>query len=302
MLIETFCLFAVTFAIALLLIANSVKTNDAVVERVLDDRRRQAIPIRQMLEWRALAARIGRPDRGKKKREQLRTSFIRAGIRSPGAENVFAGLKVAGAVAGAALLCGLAFARSMESSRVVMAAMAGVAGGYLAPDEILKMRIRRRKARIEKALPNTLDLLTICVEAGLGLDQAIVHVAGELAPAYPDISDEFSMISLELRAGKRRSECLRALGERTGIKELKKLTAVLIQADRFGTSIAQSLRVHSEHLRTERRQTAEEKAAKLGVKLVFPIFFFILPSLFVVTVGPVLVRIFEDLIPMMKSF
>ncbi len=299
MLLESFCLFAVAFAAALVLTTKSMRSGAAVIERV-SERPRRAVPVPKSLEWRTLAARLGRAEQGKKG-EQLRAAFIRAGIRSPGAENVFAGLKVVGAIAGATMLSALAMAREAESSRVVMAALAGLAAGYLAPDEALKMRVRRRKVRIEKALPNTLDLLTICVEAGLGLDQAMVHVANELAPAYPDISEELSMITLELQAGKRRSDCLRAFAERTGIREVKKLAAVLIQADRFGTSIAQSLRVHSEHLRTERRQKAEEKAAKLGVKLVFPIFFFILPSLFVVTVGPVIVRIFQDLIPMLNS-
>jgi len=191
--------------------------------------------------------------------------------------------------------------RDTEGSRVVIGALAGIGGGYMLPDKLLKLRIGTRRKRIEKALPNTLDLLTISVEAGLGLDQAVVQVAKELAPAFPEISDEMAMISLEMRAGKRRADCLRAFAERTGIADVKKLAAVLIQADRFGTSIAQSLRIHSEHLRTERRQQAEEKAAKLGVKLVFPIFFFILPSLFVVTVGPVMVHIFKDLLPMLNS-
>jgi len=133
------------------------------------------------------------------------------------------------------------------------------------------------------------------------LDQAVLQVAKELQFAHPEISEEFSLMNLELKAGKLRAEALRNLAARTGVDELKKLVGVLIQADRFGTSIAQSLRGHSEYMRVQTRQQAEEKAAKLGVKLVFPIFFCILPSLFVVTVGPVLVKIVRELIPMMVN-
>jgi tight adherence protein C len=133
------------------------------------------------------------------------------------------------------------------------------------------------------------------------LDQAIMQCAKELEHAHPEICQEFTLVNLELKAGKRRADALRNLADRTGVDELKKLVAVLIQADRFGTGVAQSLRGHSEYLRVQMRQTAEEKAAKLGVKLVFPIFFCILPSLFVVTVGPVMVRISRELLPMMRN-
>jgi tight adherence protein C len=139
------------------------------------------------------------------------------------------------------------------------------------------------------------------VESGLGLDQAILQVAKELQHAHPEISEEFAMVNLELKAGKRRAEALRNLAERTAVDDLKKLVAVLIQADRFGTGVAASLRAHADFMRVQARQLAEEKAAKLGVKLVFPIFFCILPSLFIVTVGPVAVKIVRELIPMMSG-
>ncbi len=160
---------------------------------------------------------------------------------------------------------------------------------------------RRRQREIRRGLPNALDLLVVCVESGLGLDQAIVQVAKELEHAHPEISEEFAMVNIELKAGKRRAEALRNLAERTAVDDLKKLVAVLIQADRFGTGVAQSLRAHADFMRVQARQVAEEKAAKLGVKLVFPIFFCILPSLFVVTVGPVAVKIVRELIPMMRG-
>jgi len=141
----------------------------------------------------------------------------------------------------------------------------------------------------------------VCVESGLGLDQAILQVAKELEHAHPEITEELAIVNLELKAGKRRAEALRNLADRTAVDDLKKLVAVLIQSDRFGTGVAQSLRAHSDYMRVQARQIAEEKAAKLGVKLVFPIFFCILPSLFVVTVGPVVMRIMRQLLPMMNN-
>jgi tight adherence protein C len=151
------------------------------------------------------------------------------------------------------------------------------------------------------SLPDALDLLVVCVEAGLGLDQALVNVSRQLQTAHPELSDELSLLTAEMRAGKRRAEALRNLASRTGEDDLRKLVAVLVQADRFGTSIADSLRTHAEFMRTRRRQLAEEKAAKMGVKLVFPIFFFIMPTMIVVSVGPGLLQLIKNLMPMMKA-
>ena len=173
--------------------------------------------------------------------------------------------------------------------------------GYMAPGHYLLWRIGRRQHAIGKGLPNALDLMVVCVESGLGIDQAVIQVAKELHEAHPEICDEFAVMNLELRAGKRRAEALHNLAERTGVDDLKKLVAVLVQTDRFGTSIAQSLRGHADYLRTLARQRAEEKAAKLAVKLVFPIFFCVLPSLFVVTIGPVLTKLIRDLLPMIEN-
>jgi len=139
------------------------------------------------------------------------------------------------------------------------------------------------------------------VEAGLGLDQALQNVGRELAGSHPELSDELGLVTLEMRAGKRRAEALRNLAQRTGEPELRKLTAILIQSDRFGTSMAEALRTHSEFMRTRRRQDAEERAAKVGVKLVFPIFFFILPSIMVVAAGPGILQVFKYLFPLMKG-
>jgi tight adherence protein C len=227
--------------------------------------------------------------------------LIRAGLRGPGALKTLYGAKVVLAV----LLPAIAFLATIDSGadpdyRFLFIGVCAVAGLF-GPNEYVKLVAKRRQKKIRRGLANALDLLVVCVESGLGLDQAIMQTAKELDRAHPEISQEFALVNLELRAGKRRVEALRNLADRTSVDELKKLVAVLIQADRFGTGVAQSLRAHSEYLRVQTRQVAEEKAAKLGVKLVFPIFFCILPSLFIVTVGPVMVRITRDLLPMMRN-
>jgi tight adherence protein C len=145
-------------------------------------------------------------------------------------------------------------------------------------------------------------MLVVAVEAGLGLDQALQYVSREIAPGHPELSDELSLVGLEMRAGKRRSESLRNLAVRTGETELRKLVAILTQSDRFGTSMGESLRTHSDFMRLRRKQDAEERAAKIGVKLVFPIFIFILPSMMLVAAGPALLQIFQNLFPMMQNF
>ena len=254
------------------------------------------------LIWRELVTRVGSiVPASPKDLPQLRRRLIRAGFRNPGAVRFFHGVRAVSTLL--FLLAGLLWSLKTYSaldSLVLRTAAAGTIG-YMAPMQALVLRIRRRRHRIERALPNALDLMVVSVEAGLGLDQATLQVAKELQFAYPDLCDEFTVMNLEIRAGKKRAEALHNLADRTGVDDLKKLVAVLIQTDRFGTSIAQSLRGHSDYMRTMARQRAEEKAAKLAVKLVFPIFFCILPSLFVVTVGPVMTRLVRDLIPMIEN-
>jgi tight adherence protein C len=169
--------------------------------------------------------------------------------------------------------------------------------GWFGPGFILERLASARNDRIRCALPDALDLMVVSVEAGLALDQAIQYVAREMKRTHKDLSEEFGLVTLEMRAGKRRSEALRDLSERTAEPELRKLVAILIQTDKFGTSISESLRTHSEFMRVRRRQEAEERAAKVGVKLVFPIFFFILPSMFVLAAGPSMLSISKNLLP-----
>ncbi len=231
----------------------------------------------------------------------MQRRLIRAGIRSESALRILYGAK-AGLGIALPLLVGAAVAgSSTDGGNKVMMVLVAAALGFFGPNEYVRRLAGRRQHQVARGLPNALDLLVVCVESGLGLDQAILQVAKELEHAHPEISEEFAFVNLELKAGKRRVDALRNLAERSGVDDLKKLVAVLIQADRFGTGVAQSLRAHADFMRVQARQIAEEKAAKLGVKLIFPIFFCILPSLFVVTVGPVAMKIVRELIPMMTN-
>jgi tight adherence protein C len=230
----------------------------------------------------------------------MQRRLIKAGIRNPNGLKVLYGSKFVMAILVPVVTFGLIAGSSWESSSKFMATLASIAIGFFAPNEYVRVVAKKRQKQIRRGLPNALDLMVVSVESGLGLDQAVVQVAKELETAHPEISEEFSLMNLELKAGKRRIEALRNLGDRSDVPDLKKLVAVLIQADRFGTSVAATLRNHAEFMRVQARQVAEEKAAKLGVKLVFPIFFCILPSLFVVTVGPMAVKIVRELIPMVN--
>jgi tight adherence protein C len=165
--------------------------------------------------------------------------------------------------------------------------------GFLAPDFWLGNRISSRQLKIRLGLPEALDLMVICSEAGLSLDQDILKVSHELRLSQPEVADEFGLLMLEQKAGRPRAEALKALADRTNIDSVRTLVNTLIQADTFGTSIAKALRVFSDTMRTQRRQKAEERAAKTTVKLVFPLVFFIFPSLFVVALGPSMIKMFE---------
>lgn len=172
----------------------------------------------------------------------------------------------------------------------------GIGGlGFLLPRFALKRMIKHRQQRIRLALPDALDLTVICVEAGLALDQALMRVGRDLHHAHPDLSDEFNLVNLEMRADKPRPEALHNLVDRTGVEDIRALVGTLIQTDRFGTSVAQALRVHSDSLRTERRQRAEEQAAKTAIKMIPPLVIFVLPSIIFVTVGPAVTELIRQL-------
>jgi tight adherence protein C len=222
-----------------------------------------------------------------------------AGFRSDTAVKVYYGSKIV--LCAVLLILALLFRDLITSNsvlRIVLVIAAGLAG-YFAPTFVLEHLVKVRQDKLRMSLPDALDLMVVCVEAGL--DQAVRSVSEELRITHKEISEELGLVTLEMRAGKRRSEALRNLADRTGESELRKLVAILIQADRFGTSIAESLRTHSDFMRVRRRQEAEERAGKVGVKLVFPIFFFLLPAMLVVAAGPGLLQVFKQLFPLMRS-
>jgi len=176
-------------------------------------------------------------------------------------------------------------------SRALLAALVVGGLGWVLPRLYVSRRVNRRKKDLQKALADTLDLLVICVEAGLGLNQALVRVSEEIDNVSNIMSEELAIVNFEIRAGTPRDEALRNLGERTGLADIRSLMAMLIQTDRFGTSIAQALRVHSDTLRIKRRQRAEEAAAKTTIKLIFPLVLFVFPAMFVVILGPAVLHI-----------
>ena len=250
----------------------------------------------------AMAERLGAlAPASPRKAESTRKLLIRAGIRAPNALQILYGSKILlGLVLSLLVLAAVSRPEAKVESPLGYAALAG-AGGFLLPDRYVRRRAARRQTAIRRGLPNALDLLVVCVESGLGLDQAMIQASREIRYAHPEICEELGMVNLEIKAGHRRADALRHLADRTGVEDLRKLAAVLIQADRFGTGVGQTLRAHADYLRIQTRQQVEEKAAKLGVKLVFPIFFFILPSLFVVTVGPIAVRVVREILPLMQN-
>jgi tight adherence protein C len=216
--------------------------------------------------------------------------MIRAGYRSPEAFQIIEGLKIILPIVLLAVVLLTGFYRYNAFSIILFALVLG----YVIPEGWLLWRIQVRQHRIRQGLPDGLDLLVICVEVGLGLDQALLRVAQELRIVHPELSEELRMVNLEMRVGKTRLEALRELARRTGLEETKALVAMLIQTERFGTSVAQSLRVHSDDLRTRRRQRAEEMSAKTTVKMVPPLVFFIFPALMVVILGPACITLFRE--------
>jgi tight adherence protein C len=208
--------------------------------------------------------------------------LIRAGYRSESAPRLLGGIKVL-----LPLILLVATYFTGTSNFILYIAAAGL--GYLAPDFWLGNRIKARQKKIRRGLPDVLDLLVICIEAGLSLDQATKRTTEELMKAQPAICDELNIVVLEQRAGRPRSECWRHMAERTDVDSIRNLVSVLVQSEQFGTSIAKTLRTHSDTLRTQRIQKCEEMAAKTTVKLVFPLVLFIFPSLFVVVLGPAMI-------------
>ena len=272
----------------------------SAIERRLEELTIGGVPEEVRPRFQGLVAmlkRVGeKAPRSPKELGQLRLRLVQAGYRRDEALTIFFGIRVTFALIMFALLSSSIMARPNMTI-----ALGGLGFGYVLPGMVLARKAKKRAHRIRLALADMLDLLVVSVEAGLGLDQAIARVGSELAFAYPELSDELRLINLELRAGKARSEALRNLADRTGVDDLSALVTMLIQTDKFGTSVAQSLRVYSETLRTKRRQRAEEAAAKTGVKMVFPLVFCIFPAIWVVTIGPAAIRFITVLFPLIEN-
>jgi tight adherence protein C len=211
--------------------------------------------------------------------------LIRAGFRDDSALKFFYGAKVIAPL----VLCLLAMLSGFASQNPLFIYIACLGLGFLAPDFWLGRKINKRQSMIRRGLPDVLDMLVICVEAGLSLDQATARTAEELRGSQPVLSDELGVVALEQRAGSVRSDAWKHLADRTGLDIVRNLVSMLVQSEQFGTSVAKTLRVHSDTLRTKRVQEIEERAAKLSVKLLFPLVLFIFPSLFVVVLGPAVI-------------
>lgn len=230
---------------------------------------------------------------------RFRARFMNAGIRSRSAPAYFFAAKVLLAlVLPLALWLGVQFGGWQPGSHLLMAQLVIVAGlGYYLPNGVLSQLAQRRQLELFEAFPDAIDLMIVCVEAGLGLDMAIQRAGAEMALRSEALAEELALVGTELRIGSTRERALRNLALRTGVEEVSMFVAMLLQADRFGTSIAESLRVHAEELRVRRQLRAEEQAAKVPLKLLFPLLFFIFPSLLVVIVGPAGIQVARVLLP-----
>jgi tight adherence protein C len=245
-----------------------------------------------------LVVSIGKmmPETKGKKASQDQVVLTRAGYRDPNAHF---------AMKGARLICMIGlfvlviWTGAYEINPIAIPVMAAGLGWFL-PEIWLLRRVKARQKTLRLALPDAMDLMVICVEVGLGMDQALMRVSEELEIAHPELSAELSMVNLEMRMGKTRLDSLRELAARTGLDDIKALVGILVQTDRFGTSITSALRTYSDELRTKRRQRAEELAAKVSVKMVPALVFFIFPALMAVILGPAVILIMKSLLPALK--
>ena len=268
---------------------------------ILDQRLREVgIPERpseanaQPQQVAAFLKRVGeRMPKSPAELSKIHARLVQAGYRRSDALFIFLGIRFACALGMFFLMVTPIVVRPNVGLALVAAAI-----GYIAPAMVLARIAKKRQHRIQLSLADALDLLVVSVEAGLGLDQAMARVGQELAFAHPDLSAELRLVNLELLAGRGRSDALKNLADRTGVDDLRSLVAMLVQTDKFGTSVANSLRVYSETLRTKRRQRAEEAAAKTGVKMVFPLVLCIFPAIWVVTIGPAAIKFIRVLGPM----
>ena len=284
------------------LVAARLLTNNAVRDRLdaLSEQPESSFDkgrwLQQLVNIASPLAKLSVPAEGWET-SAARRRFINAGWRTPAAPGLFYAAKT-----GLALLLPLlvflylsSTGSQAEGMTKLSYLLVGAAIGYYVPGLVLNHVIKRRQRDIFESFPDALDLMTVCVEAGLAMDAALARVAQEIGLKSVILAEELQLVTLELRAGSAKEKALRNLSLRTGVEDVDALVTMLIQADRFGTSVADSLRVQSELLRTKRRQRAEEQAAKIALKLLFPLIFFIFPSLLVVLLGPALLQLYQGL-------
>ncbi len=313
----------ILFAAAAWLLLDLLASRSSPAEQRLDEFKDPAIRRRKEAEgahrtlsaetvtrvWEKASPALAKPLQPKNENEagKLRMKLVQAGFRNEAAPSLFLSLKFAlligglflggGTVLLVAHLNGLPLLGQKNLVKCVL-----IAGGmFYLPELVLWWITRRRKEQIFLGLPDALDLMVVCVEAGLGLDQAMRRVSEEMEKSYPVIAEEYGLCNLHLQMGRGRAQVLQELGQRSGVDDLRALASILIQADKFGSSIAQALRVQSDSMRTRRRQIAEEKAAKTAVKLIFPLVLFIFPGIFVVLVGPAAITIVREMFPAMSG-
>jgi tight adherence protein C len=293
--------FAILFVIELVprgnpLIATRLAELEAIGRRAgegpLEQRRRQAQAERLKSVVQAFGESVQerQGDLG-----PIRQRLIQAGHSRPSAVPIYLGLRLVlpAVFALATFLLLPILGRGAVFTLVGVVYMAAM--GYLVPTVVVGRRIRLRQKEMRKALPDALDMLVVSVEAGLGLNQALVRVSEEIHRISPVLSEQLALVNLEIRAGTPREEALRNLSNRTGLDDISSLVAMLIQTDKFGTSVAQALRVHADTMRLKRRQRAEEAAAKTTIKLIFPLVFCVFPAMFVVILGPAVIEILKAL-------
>jgi tight adherence protein C len=248
-------------------------------------------------------AKLSTPEEGFEN-SAIKRRFVNAGIRNAAAPVAFFGAKTVLAVALpmlAYVLLVVVKQPAMKGNALLMMLLLAAAIGYYLPNMVLSRMVFVRQREIFENFPDALDLMTICMEAGLGTEAALTKVADDMVHKSEVLSDELRLVNLELRAGAPRDRALRNLAIRTGVEEVDGFVSMIIQAERFGTSIADALRVHADMLRTRRRQKAEEAAAKIALKLLFPLIFFIFPSLMLVLMGPAMIQIYRVLLPTMAG-
>ena len=229
----------------------------------------------------------------------LRQRLSEAGFRKENAMAIFLSLRFLSMLVCFVLGGGLTMIIAGFSESALVPLVGSLVVGLMAPNFILDYLSKKRKQQIFRGMPDALDLMVVCVESGLVLDQAMRKVAEEMKKSWREIAEEFGLCNLHLQMGRTRTQALQELGARTGVDDLRALGSTLIQADKFGTSIAQALRTQSDAMRTKRQQIAEEKAAKTAVKLIFPLVLFIFPGIFVVLVGPAGIQMARDMLPLM---